>query len=1050
MWSRIKIIAVSWLVAGVLLGAGVNARAYSASDAATVINAFHAAFYTVSGTNGYFRNTQAHDGNYTYMWGQAEEIECVIDAYEWTSNAVYAGMITNLLNGFIQQNGSIWTWDGYNDDNMWAIMAFARGGRDLGLTNYCQLAKADFDAIYPRAWSTNLGGGFYWQYPNNAGKNACVNGPGAMAAYLLYQIYGDTNYLNKANSLYAWERAVLFNTNNGAIYDNIGTNGSISTWASTYNQGTFMGAANFLGQTNDAALAAKFTMLNLTSAGLLPQYGIAGNNSGFNAIFLRWLMRYLRDQHLTSMYEPWLQLNATAAYNSRRAADNLSWCQWPLPSPAGTNFYSWDCLSSYEAWLAAAPAQANSPALPARDFLGYWPLDATSGTVAADASGNGNTGTVTAATWSASGKLNGCLSFNGVSSKVPITNALTNDFSIAFWVKTSQSTGVGQWYNGIGFVDGDAPGTANDFGTGLVGGKFAFGVGNPDTTILSTRPVNDGGWHFCVATRQQMTGTMTVYVDGAWQSTGSGNKNSLTASTHLVFGAIASGGGWLNGALDDIKLYGRVLGSNEVAGLYLNYQAAIAAPANVTGLGLYGQVQLNWWETAGAGSYNVKRSLISGGPYVTLTNVTAADFTDTNVVNNRSYYYVVSALSAAGESTNSVEVATGPLAPVGWLRADGLTGLGSNAPVAVWPDASGNGNGALQNVATNQPVYIPNAMNGLPAVRFNATNSTSLWFYPPVQNDFTIIIVYQSSQNNQGTGAAFWQGAGLVNGDLSGTVNDFGMQINSLGQVVAGTGNPDTSLTTGGGYNNGRPHVASFKRTRSTGALAIYIDGVQTAASTGGTSALNAPAALFLGAVPSGGGFFTGDIAEIQIYNAALANTDRVALENALKCKYGMTGSAPTAPAGLTAAVGNRTASLNWNLTTAATGYNLWRSTNRTSGYQLVAAAVPTSSYVDTNAVAGQTNYYELSATTGCGTSANSVALAVYLPLPALGLSVIAQALTLSWPGWANDWVLNGTTNLTPPVVWVPVTNAPGSNSGLFKVSLPLEATMRFFQLSAP
>jgi len=1050
MLSLIKKIGAGLLVCLGLFHVDTNVRAYSNSDAATFLNAFNSTFYTVSGTNGYFKNNQS--GGVTYMWGQAEEIECVIDAYEWTSNSFYANMITNLLNGFIQQNGTSWTWDGYNDDNMWAIMAFARGGRDLGLTNYCNLAKADFDAIYPRAWSTNLGGGLYWQYPENAGKNACVNGPGAIAASLLYQIYGDTNYWNKATNIYAWERAVLFNTSNGAIYDNIGTNGVISTWSSTYNQGTFLGAADFIGQTNDATLAANFTMLSLTTGGILPQYGIAGNNSGFNAIFLRWLTRFMRNHNLQTAYEPWLQLNATAAWNSRRAADNLSWCQWPLPSPVGTNFYSWDCISSFEAVAAAAAGQTDSPGLLPKDYLGYWPLDATSGTVVADATGNGNNGTATSPTWLATGKVNGCLSFNGVTSKVQVTNPLTNDFSIAFWVKTAQTTASGQWHNGTGLVDGDAAGTANDFGTALVGGKFAFGVGNPDTTILSTnKSINDAAWHHCVATRQQTTGAMAVYVDGVLQGTGVGNKNPLTASSHLLFGAIESGGGWFNGSLDDIKIYGRALSSNEVAALYANLQSPAPAPVNLTAQGGYLKVRLNWWEATGVNSYNVKRSLINGGPYTTITNVTTASFTDTNVVNNRTYYYVVSALNTVGESTNSAPANTSPLVPATWFRADALTGLANGAAVAAWPDASGNGYGALQNLSANQPVYVTGAMNSLPVVRFNAAKSTSLWFYPPVQNDFTIIVVFQSTQNNQGNGTSFWQGAGLVNGDQSGTANDFGMQLNSVGQLVSGTGNPDISIYGDSALNSGKPHVATFQRIQSTGALNEYVDGVHFgAAGTGGTEALNAPPALYLGAVPSGGGFFTGDIAEVQIYNAALASVDRLALENALKCKYGIAVVDPATPAGPSVVVGNRQVTLNWTLVTGATGYNLWHSTSPTSGFTLTATGVTTSSYVDTNAENGQTNYYEIAATDECGASYNSLAVGVFLPLPTVGLSANGQNLTITWPGWANDWVLYGATNLAPPTVWLPVTNTPGSNNNQFNVSLPMNGPAEFYRLSAP
>ena len=1028
---------------------GASASAYSASDATTIVNAYQSAFYTVSGTNGYIRNAQS--GGITYFWSQAEEIECVIDAYEWTSNSAYLGMITNLLNGFITVNGTAWVnYTMYNDDIMWAVMAFSRGGVDTGKTNYCNLAKANFDAAYSRAYDTNLGGGLYWSTAD-ASKNACVNGPASIAASLLFQIYGDTNYWNKATNIYFWERAKLFSPSSGAIYDNIGTNGAISTWSSTYNQGTFIGAGDFIGQTNDARLTANFTMLDLTSGGILPEYGIGGNNSGFNAIFLRWLTRYMRDRNLQNVYEPWLQLNAAAAWSGRRAGDNLSWCQWPLPTPAGTNFYSWDCISSYEALLAATPPQNNAPALLPTDYTGYWPLDATSGTVAADASGNGDNGTVNGATWNASGRFNGCLTFNGSNNDVQITNPVSNDFSIVFWVRTTQAGGSPQWYNGAGLVDGDYPQVANDFGTALVGGKFAFGVGNPDTTVLSRTLVNDGTWHQCAATRQEATGVVTLYVDGALQTNAvTSNRGSLNSSAHLLFGAIASGGGWFNGALDEVKIYGHTLTSNEVAALYDNGLPSTTAPANLTATGLYGQVRLNWWESSAVNSYNVKRSLINGGPYVTLTNVTTASFTDTNVVNNRAYYYVVSSVNAVGESTNSLPASASPLAPAAWFRADAVTGLANGAPVSAWADASGNGWTAMQNLSANQPTFVTNAMNGLPVVRFNAANSSWLWFYPPVQNDFTIIVVFQSSQTTQGAGTTFAQGAGLVNGDQSGVQNDFGMQLNSQGEIVAGTGNPDTSIYSGAGFNNGRTHVATFRRTQATGALAVFVDGVQYLPGTGGTAALTAPPALFLGAVPSGGGFFTGDLAEVQIYNAALATSDRLGLESALKCKYGLSAVAPSAPASVTAAAGNRQISLNWTLTTGAIGYNLSWATNKGGPYQLLAASLAASSYVDTNAANGQTNYYEITSADDCGTSTTSAAAAVFLPLPVLGMNVSGRSLALNWPGWANDWVLYVATNLTPPTVWLPVTNAPGSNNSLFNVTLPLDAPARFFLLSAP
>src|SRR3984957_2959932 len=357
---------------------GYSLSAFTSANVNTIASAFNSAFYVQSGTNGWFKNTQT--GGVTYFWSQAEMIECVIDAYEWNSNSTYPAQITNLLNGFIFNNGSNWTnYTPYNDDVMWAVLVFARGGVDTGNTNYCNLAKTNFDMCYTRAYDTNLGGGLYWESPQNASKNAAVNGPASIAAYLLYQIYGDTNYLNKATNIYAWERAKLFNASTGLIADNIGTNGVVNGGATTYNQGTFIGAADFLGQTNDALLAANFTMEDMTTGGILPQYGIANNNSGFNAIFFRWLTRFMRNHNLKSIYEPWLQTNATAAWNVRRGYDSLSWCQWLSPSPPGTKFYAWDCISSYEILQAADPTQGTvAQAVPLYP-VDYYALDDGSG-----------------------------------------------------------------------------------------------------------------------------------------------------------------------------------------------------------------------------------------------------------------------------------------------------------------------------------------------------------------------------------------------------------------------------------------------------------------------------------------------------------------------------------------------------------------------------------------------------------------------------------------------------------------------------------------------
>jgi aryl-phospho-beta-D-glucosidase BglC (GH1 family)/fibronectin type 3 domain-containing protein len=96
------------------------------------------------------------------------------------------------------------------------------------------------------------------------------------------------------------------------------------------------------------------------------------------------------------------------------------------------------------------------------------------------------------------------------------------------------------------------------------------------------------------------------------------------------------------------------------------------APAGLVATGGDAQVALTWNASSGAASYNVKRATVSGGPYSTITNITGTSFTDTGLTNGATYYYVVSALNAAGESGNSDQASATPSAslPSPWATAD--------------------------------------------------------------------------------------------------------------------------------------------------------------------------------------------------------------------------------------------------------------------------------------------------------------------------------------------------------------------------------------------
>lgn len=115
--------------------------------------------------------------------------------------------------------------------------------------------------------------------------------------------------------------------------------------------------------------------------------------------------------------------------------------------------------------------------------------------------------------------------------------------------------------------------------------------------------------------------------------------------------------------------------TTKVSGLYLMIDAidikgdlintSINAPNNLIAASGDSKVDLNWTPVSGAGSYNVKRSTTSAGLYTTIaSSVTGTTYSDTNVINGTTYYYVVTAVNASGESANSNEASATPQAPI--------------------------------------------------------------------------------------------------------------------------------------------------------------------------------------------------------------------------------------------------------------------------------------------------------------------------------------------------------------------------------------------------
>ncbi len=124
---------------------------------------------------------------------------------------------------------------------------------------------------------------------------------------------------------------------------------------------------------------------------------------------------------------------------------------------------------------------------------------------------------------------------------------------------------------------------------------------------------------------------------------------------------------------------------------YWQFQSATPPPAAPAGLSATAvsadQINLSWSASAGAASYNVKRSLTSGGPYfVAATGLTTNNFSDAKLASGTTYYYVVSAENADGESANSAQAGalTAPAAPTGLVAI-----RGSNQVALSWVASTG-------------------------------------------------------------------------------------------------------------------------------------------------------------------------------------------------------------------------------------------------------------------------------------------------------------------------------------------------------------------------
>ena len=349
---------VSWLFLAILLVFGVahplHAQ-WTTADAQSAFSSYNNAFYfNPSGNNYDYRSQQGATGT-SGFWVGAEEIEIALDAYAQNPTPAGVTMINQLCNGFVAQFSSNWSGDTYDDDLMWATIAFIRAYNATGNTTWLNDAETNFATVWSRGYDTTFGGGIWWNVAAantpSGYKASASNWTFVIAGNLLYQITGNSTYLSDANTVYSWASTTLYDASTGRVHDGVNSSG-VQDGQYSYNYGVAVGASYFENRWSDANNISTYLINNLSSGtiggyNVMPNYGQGGTDGGgFNSITLRWIgYAYTHGAISNRNILSWAQTNVGLGW-AQRNASGLSWNNWLAATPNGTALYSWDCSNT--------------------------------------------------------------------------------------------------------------------------------------------------------------------------------------------------------------------------------------------------------------------------------------------------------------------------------------------------------------------------------------------------------------------------------------------------------------------------------------------------------------------------------------------------------------------------------------------------------------------------------------------------------------------------------------------------------------------------------
>lgn len=328
-----------------------------------------------------------------------------------------------------------------------------------------------------------------------------------------------------------------------------------------------------------------------------------------------------------------------------------------------------------------------------------------SGTTVGDASGNNNTGTISGATWSTSGKFGKSLSFAaGANAYVRVADTaslhLTTGMTLEAWVNSSASSG--SWRT---VIFKERPG-------GMTYSLYANnGSNRPDGQIYTTAERESVGttqlalntWVHLATTYDGSA--LKLYVNGTQVSSVAVSGPIVSSTGLLKIGGNAIWGEWFTGLIDEVRVYNRALSATEIqADMNTSITAPDAtppsAPGTLTATGGLGQIALGWGaatDNVGVAKYDLYRSTSAGftpGAGNRIAQPTGTSYTDSGLAAG-TYYYKVAAEDAAGNvgptGNQASAAATADTTPPTVSITAPAAGATLSGPVTVSANAADNG-----------------------------------------------------------------------------------------------------------------------------------------------------------------------------------------------------------------------------------------------------------------------------------------------------------------------------------------------------------------------